>query len=259
MKILRRSPIGLCLLFFYVGVAAQTPSPTVDQTLHVKKEITVGDILTVLTLAISLTGALLSLLISFHKDRLLRRKEYADRIRLAAGSVIAKLERWRELSLRYFGDIQPTIIDTSVRLIAKKDAVAARDFLWRNLVALRAQATLRIVDEEIEVAYSGLYGYDPNIHALYVASVRQLKIIDDDIYQRLLVDAQADVLELGKKLPNLHSATLGNALRKTCEDLAEESDKNLTGVIDDFRKVLIKLIEADDTAIVERQVDVSKE
>jgi uncharacterized membrane protein len=92
MKNSRRWFIGICIIFTSVCITAQTPAPTIDPNLHVKKEITVGDILTILTIVISLIGALLGLLIASYKDRMLKRKEYADKIRHAAGSVIAKLE-----------------------------------------------------------------------------------------------------------------------------------------------------------------------
>jgi hypothetical protein len=256
MKNSRRWFIGICIIFTSVCITAQTPAPTIDPNLHVKKEITVGDILTILTIVISLIGALLGLLIASYKDRMLKRKEYADKIRHAAGSVIAKLERWRELSLRYFGDIQPTLTDADVRLVKRNDVKDARDFLWRNLTALRAQSTLRIVDEEIEIAYSGLYGYDPNIHAVYVAAIKKLKLIDEDVYTRVLMDTQENVVDIGN-LAKIDSADLGNALRETCGNLAGELDERLAEVVDGFRDIMIKLIQANDTEIVERRVDVS--
>lgn len=236
---------------------AQNTSPSPEAGLHIKKEITVGDILTLLTIAISLIGALLGLMISSYKDRQFRRKEYADKIRRAAGTVIAKLERWKELSLRYFDDVQPMLTDTDVRLIKKGDMIDARDFLWRNLVAARANSTLRIVKEEIEIAYSDLSGYDPKIHAIYVKALGQLKNIDHHIYDRVLKYTQRDVFEIGKKLPEIQSADLGNALRSTCGDLAAELEGELSKVISWFRNEMLKLIEAGDKEIVERRIEVS--
>lgn len=258
MKLLLSLPTSLAVFFLTcLLVLAQTATPTPEPGLHLKEEITVGDVLTVLTIVISLIGALLGLLISSYKDRQLKRKEYADRIRQAAGTIIAKLERWRELSLRYFGDIQPTITDTDIRIVKRKDFADARDFLWRNLLALRAQSTLRIVEEEIEIAYSDLYGYDPRIHALYVKAVTQLKDIDEEIHVRVMMETQNDVTNIADQLPNIDSAELGNALRQTCAKLADELGERLDKVTSWFRSEMIKLIEAEDNDIVKKQVAVS--
>jgi hypothetical protein len=237
-------------------VLAQSPLPTPEIGLQLKQEITTGDVLTALTILISLFGAFVGLLIASYKDRQLRRKEYADRIRRAAGAIIAKLERWKELSLRFFEDIQPLLTDTDITLMEKKDIIATRDYLWRNLVALRATSSQRIVDEEIEIAYADLYGYDSRIQALYVNSVRQLKTIDADIFERVLADTQADVLKLKEEQKPIHSARLGNALRATCANLFTELEGELDKVFEEFRQQMVKLIEADDKRIVEKTVNV---
>jgi len=59
------------------------------------------------------------LIYAWHKDRLLRRKEYADQVRRAASLVTAKLERWAELALRLYEELQPLITETDIML--KKD------------------------------------------------------------------------------------------------------------------------------------------
>lgn len=223
---------------------------------YLKREVTTGDLLTVITILISLAGAVLGFLIAAYKDRQLRRKEYADKIRRAAGTIIAKLERWKELSLRFFEDVQPLLTDTDIELQKHKDCIATRDYLWRHLVALRATASQRIVDEEIEIAYADLYGYDPRIHRLYVDSVGQLKKIDQAIYSRVLSETQKDVMNLCDQT-NIESAILGNALRETCCNLAKELEAELANVIDRFRDQMVKLIEADDGSIVQRRVTLS--
>jgi hypothetical protein len=43
------------------------------------------------------------------KDRLLRKREYADRIRRAAAETVVALELWRQITLRCYESIQPLI------------------------------------------------------------------------------------------------------------------------------------------------------
>jgi hypothetical protein len=243
----------VALIMICTNVSAQSPRPTAAGV-NFTKEITTGDLLTALTILISLIGAFLGLLIASYKDRQLRRKEYADKIRRAAGTIIAKLERWKELSLRFYEDIQPLMMDADIELMKKQDVVGTRDYLWRHLVELRATASQRIVDEEIEIAYADLYGYDSRIHTLYVDSVRRLKKVDADIFGRVLERTQSDVLRLEEQPKPFRSAKLGNALRITCTELSAKLEAQLDELVDEFRNQMVKLIEADDKLIVEKRV-----
>lgn len=248
------------LMCFVVGVFIEAEgfaqSPTPPSELFLKKEITVGDLLTILTILLSVIGAFLGLLLSSVKDQQLKRKEYADRIRRASGTIIAKLERWKELSLRYYEDIQPLLTDADILLIDKKDVIATRDYLWRHMVDLKAKTSQRIMDEEIEVAYADLYGYDPRIHSLYVSAVRNLKKTERQIYMDLLQETQQDVLDMKDNTP-IFSSKLGNALRGTCNDFGQALADDLDKEIELFRNEMIKLIEASDKEIVKKAVNVS--
>ena len=57
--------------------------------------VTIGDLLTAFAVLISAAG----ILIELRKDRILRQKELADRVRRSAGLVAAKADRWRQLSV----------------------------------------------------------------------------------------------------------------------------------------------------------------
>lgn len=206
---------------------------------------------------ISIVVSILALLYAWHKDRLLKKKEYADRIRHAASSVTAKLERWRELSLRFFDDIQPLITDVDGVLLKHRDVIVARDSLWRGLVTARAESSRRILDEQIEIAYADLYGYDARIRDLFAGGVDLLKEIDERIFREVLKRTQADVLALSGVEATLQSAKLGNALRETCADLATQLAAELNTVLVPFRQEMIKLIEASDSQIVSKAVGIT--
>jgi len=90
-------------------------------------EITVGNILTILSIFV----LVIALLIPWSKDQRIRKKDHADKVRNAAGKTLAKLERWEELSLRYYQDVQPLFVEASEKLAKGFHVVAVRDFLWR--------------------------------------------------------------------------------------------------------------------------------
>jgi uncharacterized protein (UPF0218 family) len=76
-------------------------------------ELKIGDFLTALSVLVALGG----FLYLWVKDRRLRRREYADRIRRAAAETVAGLDRWRQLALSLYDTIQPLITDSDVMVL----------------------------------------------------------------------------------------------------------------------------------------------
>jgi hypothetical protein len=61
-------------------------------------QIKIGDLLTSLTVLISVTA----LLISWSKDRMAREAEQADKVRGAAAIALTKLDRWQHINEAFF-------------------------------------------------------------------------------------------------------------------------------------------------------------
>src|SRR5262249_34861017 len=158
------------------------------------RSVKLGDVLT----SVSILVACLTLVLTWLQERRLRRKEYADRIRRAAAETAVALERWKELALRFYEEIQPLITDADVRLLQEQDVVKVRDFLWRGLVAARAETCQQIHKEKIETAYVGLYGYHPDVQATYRAAVESLRRAEQRTYDEILEHTQDDVLALAR-------------------------------------------------------------
>ncbi len=218
-----------------------------------KPEVSIGDLLTIISIAVSF----IALLVSWRKDQDLRRKEYADRIRRSAGTIVAKLQRWRDLTLRFFEDVQPLITEADMTLLKRQPVLAVRDFFWRGMVDARAKSSQRIVEEQIEIAYVDLYGYDPRIQILFGEVINRLKLIDQSMYTQALYSTQSDILRFQSLKPPYSSAQLGNELRNTCYLLAEESSRLMDEAIAPFSLEMIKVIEKDDQQIVKRHVSIS--
>lgn len=208
--------------------------------------------------ALSITVSMSALLYAWHRDRLLKRKEYADRIRHAAGSITAKLERWRELALRFFDDIQPLITDADIKVCKNHDAIDTRDYLWRGLVAARSESSHRILEEKIEIAYVELYGYDARVRALFTSAINHLKQIDDEIFSQTLERTQGDVLGFAASAKTVSSAMLGNLLRTTCANLSADFAERIDQIFVPFRDEMTRLIEASDSDIFNKSVGIAR-
>lgn len=217
-----------------------------------KPEIAIGDLVT----GASVTVSALALLVAWLRDQQLRRKEYADRIRHSAGTVASKLDRWQELSLCFFDEIQPLITESDLKLTTGQNAIATRDFLWHGLTSIHSETKKRRLDEQVEIAYVDLYGYDSRIQVLFTETVRRMKEVDTLLFQQLLHSTQRDVLSFESPAPNFLSAQLGNLLRSTCAQAAKRCEEHLCSVMSPFKTEILKLMHASDRSVVSKRVNI---
>ena len=216
-------------------------------------EISIGDILTIVSILVSV----IALLISWQRNRELKRKDVADKIRHGAGMVVVKLQRWRELSIHYFEDIQPLITEVDMEFVKKGSIPEVMNTFWVKLSDLRTKTSQRIIDEQIETAYIDLFGFDPRIQILFNEVVNRLKLIDNSIYTQARYSTQADILTALSQPKKYKSSELGNKLRNTCYMLANECQQLMDGTIEPFSKEMIRLIELSDLQIVKRKFKTS--
>jgi hypothetical protein len=211
----------------------------------IENTVKVGDFLTALSVSIAIVG----LFIASLRDRRLRRKEYADRIRQSAAATAVAVERWTELAVRLYDDIQALITDADMLLVEKQDVITARNFFWRGLVEARATASRRILDEKLDSAYVGLYGYAPDIQGLYTSVMRSLKHADEIAYTHLLEETQREVMNCSDRRKPYTSAELGNRLRSKASDANEELVLAASSIVTAFRSRMLSLINATDGQI----------
>lgn len=218
----------------------------------INPEISVGNILTIVSLALSV----IALIVTINRDQELKRKEYADRIRRSASTTVAKLNRWRDLTVQFFDEIQPLITEADMLLVKDKNVLTARDTFWKGLGEARIKIAQRIIEEQIEIAYVELYGYDPRIQTLFTEVIDRLKIIDLNFFQQALYSTQNEILGLRAQKKPYVSAQLGNQLRNTCYEISSECKRLMDDAIEPFGKEMIALIGSDDKKIVERKITV---
>jgi hypothetical protein len=210
-----------------------------------------GDIITSVSVLVAAGG----LFYAMHQANQLRRQQYADNIRVAASATTAALDRWKELCLRLYDDIQPLLTDADMQLVGTSDVTATRDHLWRGLTQLRSAATERITSEKIETSYVGLYGYDARIQQFFADVTTTIKTLDYEAYLALLRDTQACVLDMPPDAAGYPSAELGNLLRTVSGTHAATLSQYLSGAIAPCSSWLLKIIQAPDRDIVGHRVD----
>ena len=124
-------------------------------------KIKLGDLLTSLSFALAVAG----FLYTWTRDRQLRTKEYADRVRAAAALTLSKIDRCESLFLSLFNVLQPIITEADEALVKEKDLVRCRDLFWKQANSARLLVLNNFKDEEIELAYAPLLSFRIDIYA----------------------------------------------------------------------------------------------
>lgn len=198
----------------------------------------------------------IAILVALTKERALRKKEIADRVRQSTALVIAKLDRWKQIALQTFDQLQTAATEADGMIISSSDELTTRDFFWKSTVAANASLAKSILDEQIEVAYSNLYGYDPRIHDLFTGVVVRLRHISTLVFVQLLNRTQHDILTLRVDGEIILSAQLGNRLRRTLLKSRSLLEEQMELVLSEFRKGMINIVYATDEELVNRIIAV---
>lgn len=202
--------------------------------------------------------SIVTLLVSLRKDRNLRTKEYADRVRRSAALVAARADRWKHLSLSLYQDIQVAIADTDIILVKERDVRKADDFLWRELFIAQRAIARKITDEQIEIAYADLFGYDTNIHDLFGSLVQRLARAEKKLFVTLLKRTQDDIVGSYREDGSYVSTVLGNLLRKTAKEISLRCESLMESALVEFRREMIKIVEATDKDIARKRIAIRK-
>jgi hypothetical protein len=154
-----------------------------------------------------------ALIIAWTKDRDVRVREQADRVRAAAAETLAKLERWQALQLSLYDQLQPILVETSEIFDREFNIIVARDYLWKQINAEHTRISSKVLDEGFETAYVDLFAYYPTIRHKFLDVVDSLKATEQNAIESLLLNTQDAVTSFQGKKSTYSTAQLGNALR----------------------------------------------
>ena len=220
-------------------------------SLELDRTVKASDVLTSLTIIVSVTA----LLISWTKDRDARTRENADRVRSAAAQTLAKLERWEELQVALYRELQPAYVETSEMLTKEFDVIAARDYLWKQINAQHIRVAGRVLDEGIETAYVQLFAYHPSVRQSFLGSMEGLKAAEEAAIAQLLLDTQGAVMSFKAKKAGYSTADLGNALREASFKVEAKFRKESGRALSPIRDELYTMITGSDAALLSRGTD----
>lgn len=206
--------------------------------MNIEWTIEFGDILTTMTILISVTA----LIISWSNDRRSREAALADKVRAAAAHALTKFDRWQSLNLSLYDELQPIFIEVSEALEKDFNIMKARDRIWKEIYLVRARISSKILDEQIGTSYIDLLSHFPKLRIVFHTLFEQLTKLENRISEELLLSAQEKILQLDGHEEKYASAILGNALRDTANDFRERLKTGAQESIVPLKRILINIM-----------------
>lgn len=214
--------------------------------LQFDRTIKAGDILTSMTVMLSV----IALVLSLAKDRATRVSDQANRVRAAAASAIVKLDRWQAVQLSMYQELQPTFVELSEELAKQYDVVATRDKFWRQVNLARARVNRQVLDEQLATAYADIVTHFPTARTKVIGAITEISGIEQQSSEVFLAKAERAILDLKGKQATYQTADLGNALREAAKQGSQQLKNESDRVLNPVRTYLFGLIEMRDDAIV---------
>ncbi|HUX62219.1 hypothetical protein [Sulfuricella sp.] len=215
--------------------------------LQFDKTIKAGDILTSLTIALSV----IALVLSLAKDRESRAVDQGIMIRIAAANAIVKLDRWQSVQLSLYQELKPSFVESSESLEKKYDVEAVRNKFWRLVNGERIRISHQLLDEQLGTTYLDILSHFPAARAQYIEAFSKLATVEKQVSSDFLRKSQQTILNLDGKRSTYQMAVLVNTLqaqaRKSESELKSKSDE----VIAPVRDYLLKIIDLPDEKIID--------
>jgi hypothetical protein len=197
--------------------------------------------------------SLVSLLISLRKDRNLREREQADKVRNAAARTLAKLDRWKEISLLMFAQMDIVFVETSKLWASGAKGETLRDELWERLDQVRVKSLENITKEEIETAYQDLYSFDPSVRDYVETVLNLLKDEEEVMFRMALLPGVQNILDEMERINcDRQTATFRNPLMAHSIRIRGKYESRLNKMLIVVSRNLLKLIGKKDNEILSK-------
>lgn len=204
-----------------------------------------GDLVRAVSVLVSASG-LMAVALRWRIDR---RRSEAVAIRAAAGRTVARLERWTQIATHQIDELHPAFVDADQESVEGTEPESIRDELWSKCFESRQQMRRRVLDEELELAYVDLYGYDQRIQAVYEACTSAVRTASEKAFELLTLGTQEIIVRGEGGRP---SSALGNELRKFAACVRSAFSHDAAMIVGSLRSSMLDLAHASDTAVLSR-------
>ena len=214
---------------------------------YLERGVRFGDVLTSLTIGVSVTG----LLISWYKDRTLRKRERADSVRRAAAETLGRLDSWSEWHDAMYDAVDPLFVKSSRMLEADWDWLSTRDWLWRKMQEHRTSVVERSLSGDFQLTYAEIVMFQPAFRPWIVARIADLRSCERTVYAGFVEGCQTVIRTASQEWTREEytPAMLGNQLRGIAErsrirfrDESQPQQQELSSVLESLVELPDKLL-----------------
>ena len=210
-------------------------------------KITVGDLLTSLSVILSAAG----LIIAWSSDQELQMKQQASQIRDSASVVLSKMERWQEISLYALDSFQESTINISHNFQDRHKSLAdIRDIAFDEIARTALLTEKKDFDEQLESAYVSLYGHDPTLKALVELSISKMRDDQTQMFSDLEEEAQDVIRGADRRAAFAEPATVGDQMRQNIEEIRVRYKYTLAKELAVTRDKLANIVKSSDRDLV---------
>jgi hypothetical protein len=149
----------------------------------VDKRITIGELITVLSIVFSAV----SVLITWRNEQNIQILENATRTRVEIAKTMNTLNQVVQLQLSFYELIEEDIVEASRISIVEKDPIKSRDYMYEKLHKHRAEVLNIIAQKDWEVAYTNLLTYGIQADSLYIKTITRLKGLQTNEFNNLVM------------------------------------------------------------------------
>lgn len=175
--------------------------------------------------------------------------QQANEIRAATARTWEGLDRWREISLSLFDELQPVFVQTSMDLANSGNKTLARDNLYKEIRIVRLRKLREMQADRVFVAYTSMYRFNPSIRPYFETIANELRAIDLEMLDSVLGETEANVLSADDKTKV--TAFLGNKLRASANKIKEHYEARIRAVLASPERFLNNLIMLPDAKLLE--------
>lgn len=186
--------ITAIVLILVATGASQATNITLPGGIILEKKVNAGDLIANFLTIVALLFTMYNIVAAIKKDRIIRQKDKADKVRNAAAKAIADLTRWREQTLSIFQDVDNTL----VRSIDGTRGIIDQNHFANNVLEelknIRTTTCKKRLEETNRINYDDIYDYDPLVGMFFTQILAHLTNDEATMFNNALLPGIKNII-----------------------------------------------------------------
>jgi len=213
----------------FLGFSKQLTWDKLFQKMRFKREISVGELLTAISIIISLIGVLYT----WNKNQNIAISNEATRMRELSIQAFSNIQQWQDEEYLFFNQVDVLIKQVSRTYAESNDRILTRDMFWEGVIQLRNELDSKIISKDLKTFHFQLLNKGIDQDSVFITTVALLEKLVQFNFEAYLKETESTILLKEIDDPG-ESAILGNYLRKVNDKYRDKT----TGI---FREETLNL------------------